>query len=216
MNEQASRGGEDEIIRKIMGDGEAKASRVLDSARRSAEGERRKAEAGAEKVRKEMLDQVKRKVDTLKSKEIAGGHIEAKRVLLRAREKAISRVFDTVREELDKFHHDGPRYRQALVNLAVQAVGAIGEGEVTLALGKDDEGLADDNLVSEIADRLDSQGTRGVKIKVVVDPSLVGGGCVARSKDSRIIFDNTFRRRLDRLRPSLRSVIVNEVLKSDG
>jgi len=216
MSEKASRGGEDEIIRKIMSDGEARAARLIDNARRSVEGEMRKAEAEAEKVRKEMLDQVKHKVGTLKSKEIAGGHVEAKRVLLRAREEAISRVFDTILEELDKLHHDGPRYREALINLAAEAVGAIGGKEVKVTLGKDDENLADEKLVSDIGGRLDSHGRPGIAIEIVVDPSLRGGGCVARSKDSRIIFDNTFRRRLDRVKPSLRSTIVSEVLKSDG
>lgn len=216
MSEKTSRGSEDEIIRKIMSDGEARAARLLDNAGRSVEGESRKAEAEAEKVRNEMLGQVKRKVETLKSKEIAGGHIEAKRVLLRSREEAISKVFDTILKELDNLHRDGPRYREALISLAVEAVGAIGEKEVTVTLGKDDENLADEKLVSDIGGRLDSQGSPGIAIEIVVDPSLEGGGCVAGSKDLRIIFDNTFKRRLDRLKPSLRSTIVSEVLKSDG
>ena len=216
MSEKASRGSEDEIIGKIMSDGEARAQRVLDNAKRSVEAEKRKAETEAGKVRKEMLDQVKRKVAALKSKEIAGGHIEAKRVLLRAREEAISRVFDTISAELEKLHRDGTRYRQALVNLAAEAVGAIGEKEVEVVLGKDDQDLADERLVADISKRLDAEGVPGIEIELVVDRSLDGGGCVARSKDSRVIFDNTFRRRLERMKPSLRSTIVSEVLKSDG
>jgi vacuolar-type H+-ATPase subunit E/Vma4 len=216
MSAEASRGSEDEIIGKIMGDGEARAARVLDNARRSAEGEKRKAETEAERIRKEMLDQVRRKVAALKSKEIAGGHIEAKRILLRAREGAISKVFDTITEELGKFRQDASRYREALVNLAAEAVRAIGEAEVTVALGKEDEALAGSDFVSGIAGRLKAEGVTGIEIGVVVDPAVGGGGCVARSKDSRVIFDNTFKRRLERMKPSLRSAIVNEVLKSDG
>ncbi len=216
MSAEPSRGSEDEIIGKIMSDGEAQAARVRDNARRSVDGEKRKAEAEAGRVRKEILDQVKRKVATLKSKEVAGGHIEAKRILLKAREEAISRVFDKIVQELGKLHQDGPRYRQALVNLAAEAVRAIGEAEVTLALGREDEALAGKDLVSDIAGRLESEGIAGVKIDVVVDPGVGSGGCVARSKDARVIFDNTFKRRLERMRPSLRSTIVSEVLKSDG
>jgi vacuolar-type H+-ATPase subunit E/Vma4 len=216
MSEETSRGSEDEIIGKIMGDGRARAARVVDNARRSAEGEKQKAEAEAGKVRKEMLDQVRRKVAAIKSKDVAGGHIEAKRVLLRAREGAISKVFDTILQELGKLHEDGPRYRKALVGLAVEAVRAIGKPEVTVALGSDDQALADENLVSDVTGRLQAGGISGVKIDIVVDPGLGGGGCVARSKDSRVIFDNTFRRRLERMKPSLRSTIVSEVLESNG
>ena len=216
MSEKPSRGSEDEIIGKIMSDGRARAARVLDNARRSADGEKHKAETEAERIRKEMLDQVKRKVATLKSKEIAGGHIEAKRILLRAREEAISKVFDTIWEELGKLHEDRPRYGKALVNLAAEAVRAIGEAEVTVALGREDEALAGSGFVSGITGTLASEGMADIKIDVVVDPAIGGGGCVARSKDSRVIFDNTFKRRLERMRPSLRSAIVSEVLKSDG
>ncbi len=216
MSEDTSRGSEDEIIGKIMSDGQARAARVLDNAGRSAEGQKRKAEAEAGRVRKDILERVKRKVATLKSKEVAGGHIEAKRILLRAREEAISKVFDTIMEELGNLHQDGPRYTNALVALAAEAVRAIGESEVTLALGREDEALAGKDLVLGIAGRLESEGVPGIKIDVVVDPGVDGGGCVARSKDSRVIFDNTFKRRLERTKPSLRSTIVSEVLKSDG
>ena len=216
MSEKPSRGSEDEIIGKIMGDGRARADRVLDNAGRSADGEKHKAETEAERIRIEMLDQLKRKVATLKSKEIAGGHIEAKRILLRAREGAIGRVFDTIWEELGKLHEDSPRYSKTLVNLAAEAVLAIGESEVTVALGKEDEALAGGDLVSDVAGRLQSEGLADIKIDVIVDPAIGGGGCVARSKDSRVIFDNTFKRRLERMKPSLRSAIVSEVLKSDG
>jgi vacuolar-type H+-ATPase subunit E/Vma4 len=215
MNEKPSRGSEDEIIGKILGDGEAKAARVLDNARRSAEAETRKAQSEAEKIRKEMLSRVGRKAAALESKEVAGGHIEAKRIILRAREEAISKVFDTIEQALAKSREDVPRYREGLITLAAEAVRAIGEEEVTVVLGKDDGDLAGEDLVSDVAARLESEGIRGIRIEVVVDRSLGAWGCIARSKDSRIIFDNTYKRRLERIKPSLRSTIVSEVLKSD-
>jgi vacuolar-type H+-ATPase subunit E/Vma4 len=216
MSEETGRGSEDGIIDKIMSDGRDRAARVLDGAVRTADGEKAKARAEAEKIRTEILDRARRKAATLRSKEVAGAHIEAKRILLRAREKAISKVFDAIAHELEEIHKDCPRYRSGLVNLAAEAVRAIEKADVTVALGKDDEDLAGDGLGPEIAGRLETLGVPGVNIEIAVDPSFGGGGCVARSKDSRIIFDNTFKRRLERMKPSLRSTIVSEVLKSDG
>jgi vacuolar-type H+-ATPase subunit E/Vma4 len=216
MSEEPASRSEEEIIGKILGDGKARADRVIESARRSSDSEKRKAEAEAEKARKEILDQADRKAAVLKSKETAGGHIEAKRILLRAREEAISKVFDTIRRELDSTHKDTAAYRKSLVNLGAEAVRAIGEPQVTLVLGKEDEALASKELASDIVGELGSDGAKGVRIEVVVDPDVVGGGCVAKSVDSRVVFDNTFSRRLERMKPSLRSTIVSEVLKSDG
>jgi vacuolar-type H+-ATPase subunit E/Vma4 len=209
MSETVSRGGEDEIIGKILSDGQTRAKRILDGAERTAESERRKAEAEADKVRKETMDQVARKAETVRSKEVAGAHIEAKRILLRAREDAISRVFETIREELKKVHDDESRYRDALVR-------AIGGSGVTVALCEEDRALSGADLAAEIEAKLAREGSGDIKIHIVIDPGVVGGGCVARSGDSRVIFDNTFPRRLERMKPSLRSIIVNEVLKSDG
>jgi vacuolar-type H+-ATPase subunit E/Vma4 len=215
MSEEATRGNEEEIIGKILGDGRARADRVKENARRSADAEKRKAQAEAERIRKESLDRAKRKAAVHRSKEVAGGHVEAKRILLRAREEAISGVFDTIRQELEKIHRDTARYRKSLVRLAGEAVRAIGEPEVEVVIGKEDEDFAVGKLVSDIVEDLGSQGIKGIRIETVVDPGITGGGCVARSTDSRVIFNNTFERRLERMKPSLRSTIVSEVLKRD-
>ena len=216
MSEETTRGNEEEIIGKILGDGKARAERVIENARRSADAEKHKAEAEAEKVHREILGRVGRKAAVLKSKEVEGGHIEAKRVLLRAREEAISRVFDTVRQELGKIQRDTARYRKALVKLAGEAVRAIGGPEVTVVLGKEDEALANEELISDVTEELRSQGIEDIRIRTAVDSRVAGGGCLARSIDARVIFDNTFERRLERIKPSLRSTIVSEVLKHDG
>lgn len=215
MSEEATGGSGEEIIGKILGDGKARAERMIENAGRSADAEKRKAQAEAEKVRREILERVRRKAAVLKSKEIAGGHIEAKRVLLRAREEAISGVFDTIRQELGKIHRDNARYRKALVNLAGEAVRAIGGPEVTVVLGKEDEVLANEELISDIIEELRSQGIEDIRIETAVDSQIAGGGCLARSMDSRVIFNNTFERRLERMKPPLRSTIVSEVLKRD-
>jgi vacuolar-type H+-ATPase subunit E/Vma4 len=216
MSDQQIEAGGEEIISKILGDGRSRADHILDNARRTAEAEKRKAEAEAAKVRKDILDKATQKAVAMTSKEVAGAHIEAKRMLLRAREHAIAGVFDTMRGALDLVHQDTPRYRSALVNLAAEAVRAIQDNQVTVVLGKEDEALAGADLADEISRRLAPEGQVGVSVEIVVDPLVVGGGCVARSKDSRVIFDNTFSRRLARLKPSLRATIVSEVLKSDG
>lgn len=215
MSDTVSRGSEDEIIGKILSDGRARAKRILDSAERSAESEKRKAEAEADRARKEIMGQVARKVEAARSKEVAGAHIEAKRIFLRAREEAISKVFEAIREELKRFRGDKSRYRDALITLGAEAVRAIGGPEVIVALGEEDRALAGAELAAEIEARLALEGSADVKVRIVIDAAVVGGGCLATSGDSRVIFDNTFPRRLERMKPSLRSTIVNEVLKSD-
>jgi vacuolar-type H+-ATPase subunit E/Vma4 len=216
MSDHGSEAGGEEIIRKILGDGKARADRVRDNARRTVEAEKRKAEAEADRVSKGILDEAARKAAALKSKEVAGAHVEAKRILLRAREQAIAGVFETVREALDKVRGDTPRYRSGLLNLAVEAVRAIGLPRVNLVLGKEDEALAGPDFAEEVTRRTSSEGPEATHVEIMIDHLVTGGGCMARSEDGRVVFDNTFSRRLERLRPLLRSTIVSEVFKNDA
>lgn len=216
MNEERQSAPEESIIEKILSDGEAQAKRVIDSARRSEAHEKRKAAAEAERIRAETLARAETKADTIRSKLIATGHIEAKRVLLKAREEAIQKVFALIEQDLASVRRDSGEYRRALGNLAVEAISAIDEPEVTLKIGKEDEQVADRAFLTEIKQRLTDSMGKGIRITLDIDPRVTGGGCVAVGGQGRIVLDNTFRRRLDRMRPALRSMIVREVLKTDG
>lgn len=211
MSEQPGTAPEEGIIEKILSDAESQAKRVTDNARRSERSETRKAEAEAEKIRKEIIGKAEVRADSLRSKVIATAHIEAKRMVLRAREEAISKVFEKIAQELGSLKGKSADYRKALANLAVEAVSAVGGSKVTLKIGRDEEKIVDDSLLGEIKRRAGGE----IEVITEVDPALTGGGCVAVSGEGRIVFDNTFHRRLERMKPELRSVVVREVLKDD-
>lgn len=206
---------EADMIDKILGDGRAQADRALENARRSAESEKRKVEAEAEKARQEILDRAARKVKALKSKDIATADIESKRLLLRAREQAILKVFGTIEAQLAAVREKPSEYKEALRSLAVEAVAAIAMPEVVLRVAKQDAALVDDAFVADVTELAAQCSRDDIRITLDLDPAVSGGGCVAASPDGRIVFDNTFRRRLERMKPTLRSLIAKEVLKGE-
>ena len=216
MTDDRTSGSEEEIIQKILDDGRAQAKRLVDNARRSEESEKRKAEAEAKKVREEIIKQAQTKARALRAKELATANIEAKRELLKAREDAIGEVLGRIAEELARVRERPEQYRQALKNLASEAIAAVGETQVTLKVGGEDKAIADHAFLDEVGAALQAISGDRVEINLEIDPALSGGGCVAISKRGRIVFDNTYRRRLERMKPELRSSIVREVLKADG
>ena len=216
MSERPDTTPEEGIIEKILSDGESQAKRVIDNARRSERSEKRKAEAEAEKVRHEIVGRAEARARTVRSKVVATGQIEAKRIVLRAREDAISKVFAAIEQELQTLRRNAADYRTALANLAVEAISAVGGSEITLKIGKEDRDLADESLLDEIRKRAAEEVASQTSITIEFDPAVTGGGCVAVSGEGRIVFDNTFSRRLERMKPELRSVIVREVLKIDA
>ena len=216
MNQQREPAPEDGIIEKILSDGEAQARRLIENARRSEASEERKAAAEADRIRSEILAKAQAKAKTIRSKLIATGHIEAKRVLLKAREQAIQKVFDMIEQELAKVRKNQKEYAAALVSLAVEAISGVAEPAVTLKVAREDEALADDEFITQVRERLSEIMGQETKITVEIDPRLRWGGCVAVGAQGRVVFDNTFGRRLERMRSALRSAIAREVLKTDG
>jgi vacuolar-type H+-ATPase subunit E/Vma4 len=215
MKDDRTSGSAEEIISKILDDGRAQAKRLIDNAKRSEASEKRKAEAEAKKIRDEIMKQADAKARAVRSKELATANIEAKRELLRAREDAITKVLLRIAQDLARVREHPEQYRQALLNLASEAVAAVGGVQVTLRVGVEDKGLADQSFLDEIKAALEAKSGDQVEISLEIDPALSGGGCVAVSKRGRIVFDNTYRRRLERMKPQLRSLIVREVLKTD-
>jgi vacuolar-type H+-ATPase subunit E/Vma4 len=215
MSETRKPAPEEGIIEKILGDARSQAKRALDNARRSREAEEAKAAKEAGGVREKILSQARRRAELLRSKETAAAQIETKRVMLRSREEAIGRVLSAIEEGLAEMRSQ-PEYREALRNLAAEAVEGIGDRRVVLRVAESDRKLADSVFVADVAERVGKVGGKGVEIEIKLDPEIEDGGCVATSADGRIVLNNTFGRRLERLRPALRGEIVNEVLGTNG
>ena len=82
-----------------------------------------------------------------------------------------------------------------------------------MRIAPEDAAVAGGGLIGEVTGDVKTMSGKDIEIKIETDAGLTSGGCIAASGDGRIIFDNTFTRRLERMRPELRSLIVREVLK---
>jgi vacuolar-type H+-ATPase subunit E/Vma4 len=213
MSEPVNSMPEEGMVEKIIGDARSEADRAIKNAERSVEAERRKAQNRAEAARQEILESVQRKADRLRSKEIASAQIESKRLLLKAREQAIAGVLEIIEQGVVELREDPSRYRKALRKLAAEAVTAVDLPEVLLRVAPEDAALTEGGFIAEVAGDVKTLSGRDVQIRIEIDSDLPSGGCIAASGDGRIIYDNTFRRRLERMKPGLRSLIVREVLK---
>lgn len=207
---------EHEIIDKILADAASQAQRAIDNARKTAEAEIDKARNEGQKIQTEILAQAEEKAQKLRLREVSTAKLEAKRILLRAREKAVSKVFAQIEGELNGIRDDPDRYKRSLGNLAAEAILGVGESEVVLKLSRADEAFVDDAFVDDVRRSVMERSGGEIRIDVEFDPAEAGGGCVAKSADGRIVFDNTFRRRLGNMKPRLRSLIVKELTKSNG
>ncbi len=204
-----------EIVEKILADAESQAQQAIGNAGKTAEAEAEKARKEGSKIQAGIVAEAEYRAKKLKLREVATAKIEAKRILLRAREKAVSKVFAQVEEELKAIKQEPDRYRRSLTNLATEAVLGVGAADVVLKVSRADEAFVDDAFIDDVRRGVSARSGGSVKVDVKLEPTDMGGGCVAGSTDGRIVFDNTFRRRLGSMKPRLRSSIVKELMASN-
>lgn len=202
-----------EIINSILADAESQAKRAIADAELSAAEEMDRAQKAAQDIRNDILTKADDRAKKVRAREIATAKIEAKRTVLRAREEAVSDLFTQIEQQLAAIRKDPTRYAEALKNLAIEGVCGVGEPDMILRLSSSDRSLADGAFLSEL--RSKAGQSSGVEPKIAVESAGadLGGGCIVASTAGRVVYDNTFPRRLERMRQELRTRIVRELMK---
>ncbi len=205
-----------QIIESILSDADAQASRIIESAENAARAAREKARIEGERGRDESLAKARERCAKLYAQELATARIEAKRLLLAAREDVAERVLGQLEERLDAVRRSPETYARSLRNLAVEAVAAIGQPEVVVRISPADAALVGDSFASEVASDSRAAAAGVSSVTLQLEACDLGGGCIAQSPDGRVVYDNTYRTRMQRKRRELRAMIVRDVMNSHG
>jgi vacuolar-type H+-ATPase subunit E/Vma4 len=135
-----------------------------------------------------------------------------RQVALESRERWMARAVALGLERLRRA--DAPTRREDLLDLACEAAARVGGAQlrpgqgsgVEILVAADDLALADPDWCAQVA------GTIDATVTVSADPA-VTGGCIARSADGRLNYDNTFAARTRRFEGAWRSAL-SELLAS--
>ena len=195
---------------EILADADGKAER----ARQRGERDARQIVARARQQALEAADQVlataRERGERIAASILATVEAEAQRDLLAAREGEFDRLFDAARQRLaDKGSYD---YPAVLAALAAQAIGAMAADEVIIELCEQDRALATAAWLDEVRRRVG----RPVTIDVSANHAPIAGGLIVRSADGRLLYDNSFAARLERLKPELRRELAGRLFASEG
>jgi vacuolar-type H+-ATPase subunit E/Vma4 len=216
MSGEAVDTGERQIVESILSDAEIEARRHREDAERAAQAELDGARRKADTVRQEILKAAEQTAAKAYAREVATAKAEARRILLAGREEFVGRALVQIGEGLAALRNDAQRYRESLGNLAREAALAVDEPEVVLKVGKRDEAIADAGFLEELSRSIGLATGRAPKLTLEVASGDLGGGCVAVSGNGRVVFDNTFRRRMERGMREIRGAIVKETVQDDG
>lgn len=214
MSDEAANQPEVEIIKSIMTEADAKARSALDSAKNTIEVEDAKARKESEEIKRDIIAKAEETARRLQTREEATASVEAQRILLMAREEAVEKVVLAIETELKELRGDSTQYRTGLMNLALEAVLAIGTAETRLYLSTADHALVGSGFLETLNSQARELSGNQLAVSVEIAQTDLGGGCIAQSLDGRVVFDNTFSKRLARMKEQLRLSIIEEISKN--
>jgi vacuolar-type H+-ATPase subunit E/Vma4 len=215
MTKETESGQENGIVQSILAEAEAQAQRIIESARKIVEAENERTRKEVEANRQEILAKADERAKKIRAREVATAHVESQRVLLKAREDAVTNVVARIEEGLRALRKDAAQYRQSLLNLACEAIGSVGGNEVRLVVSNADREFLDHEFLDAVGTALRAQLGSAPAIVPEFREDDLDGGCVALSPNGRVVYENTFPRRLERMRRRLRASIVREIRKEN-
>ena len=195
---------------EILADAHGKAERARQRGEREAKGIAGKATKEAAEAAAKTIEVAQERADRMTTAILATVEAEAKRDLLAAREAELDKLFDAARQRLaDKGSYG---YPAVLATLAAQAIEAMAADEVIIELCEQDRALATAAWLDEVRRRVG----RPVTIDVSANHAPIAGGLIVRSADGRLLYDNSFAARLERLKPELRRELAGRLFASEG
>ena len=178
------------ILRKA----EEEAERIL----REAEEEARRIREEAER---EILNLLSSDLKALRDRIVGAGELEGRRLLMEAREKAVSTVFQEVERrmrEIAEGRDESVDYDAVLSHLILEGVEAIGGGDIIIQANERDlERIR--RMLKEVR-REAERRVEEVNLKLDGKPIEAMGGVILRSVDGSKIYYNTLEGRLARVR----------------
>jgi len=177
-----------EICRKIIEDATAQADSMLTSAKKEKSKILEEANHEAENRKKEALKKNDIEIEKMKQKTFSTLNLEKKKLFLEEKSRFIEAVLEKVREIAAEFRQN-PDYKTFLEKAISEGVEVIGEKEIDVLYSGLDEKIIKGDFIKNINSVALEFKKRDFK----------DIGVIMQSKDSRLIYDNTFSARFKRL-----------------
>ncbi len=197
------------LKQEILEDAKKKSELILNEAREHSESIKKQITEEIE----HLLQRAREEAESLKQTEIrrqrAMAIIENKMRRLNTQEEMITSIFD---EALNKINgmRETPRYKEVMLNLAVQAGRSLEGGELIVELSEDDQKMFD---VQAATAKIKAETGNDTKIEVRVRkfPLTHKGGLIVYK--GNIFVDNTITSIFDRRKAKIRQQIANLLFK---
>jgi V/A-type H+-transporting ATPase subunit E len=193
---------------EILEDIKNEAEKIIRDAEKEGEDTLRKAREEAKRTSVRLLAEAKEKGEIEKKKMRSLAEMEVRNKFLQVKEELVNTVFDKALARLRQFV-EAESYHDYLLKSIQEAVEKLDSDTLVVYVNfKDKEWLAQGKL-----DKL--SGKLGVKLVLANKTENCLGGCVVKTPDEKMSYDNTFEKRLQRLKPVLRTRVAKILFEKE-
>ncbi|TMI25443.1 hypothetical protein E6H36_06635 [Candidatus Bathyarchaeota archaeon] len=193
----------EKLQNRILSDARLKSASILKEAEEKASKIVEEARARARREADELIARAKVDAEALR-RSILSTKVRANRLrILEEKNKIIQSVISSVEERLTTLGKSGD-FQDSLKMMVTEAATAVGSDQLVVRVGF--PGVSKKDL-----DSIGNSLPKGAKLVVEDNPIDQLGGVIASDPKGRVVFNNSFRARLDRMETQLLSMISSTI-----
>ena len=195
----------DTLVEHVLERARQEAAAIVDRGKRAAEREVGRAREQLDGRKHAAADALREAAGRRERSARAEAEQDKRRAVMNAREAAVESVFDEALHTCQAIGEPAQRMR-LLQALAQEGIRAVAASPVRVRLN-----AAERELSPGLPKEID-----GVPVTLDAEPIETAGGPVVTDESGRVIFENTFEARLDRMREPLRRLVAETLCLEDG
>lgn len=196
------------LISGIETDAQAEVEKIIAEADKKAAEKRQYAEKKIESVLNEARQKAAEQAETAKRKIISGAELEVKRRSMHVRDAVMQDILGRAEKKLDSMIGDA-NYISVLTGWIEEAAIGLDAESAQVNASEKERALINDQLLSEVAERIHTQTGRQVILTLSDSQPLKSQGVVLTAANGRTAFNNQVKTRMLRKQREIRTVIYN-------
>jgi V/A-type H+-transporting ATPase subunit E len=199
----------DNLRSEILKQAKEQSAALLEREKRIAERDLEFAKEDAEKFKEQQKIKAQSVVDMEKRKIIASAEMEARRILLEKKEDLVSKLFIEAKTKLEEMR-GSDLYINVVSKSIENAASAIGENLI-VEFCENDKAVFTRDIMFSIKSRVSKAFGSDIDIEFKCIGNNISAGVIIKSKDERLVIDNSFSSLIKRLEEDIRGN-VSEIL----
>ncbi len=199
----------EQMCAKIKNEAETEAEGILCKAKSLSDQRIKLAKQQADNSCKKIIAKAQKQSEGIKNKISSFLEHEKHKIILFEQERLISKVYDSLETEIEKFIGSA-KYLKFLKDSLIEGVLALGSAEIIVSIGEKDSVTTMEGVLEEVQKEFKKLGDRKISFNLD-DLRHSDYGVKLSNKDRRIHIDNTLRQRLKSKESEIRNFLFKKL-----